>query len=631
MKRIISIVLLIMIVVSVILIIVTAHNQKNTDTIEYKTLYGDAYRDNNVNIKDATTIQLYLNKLIPENKINIHNARVNDYLKLSDKDASLIQEYIANIIDVFPIEENDKVIDKTIYYDDYWDISEEFPDSTIQKINEESIYSFKVINGVKTKTRDNKLLDKISDTSCHAVGTGYCYVEIVPNYLIDEYKSKGNEVEGVKIVNLFISPAPLNMVYVCGQSDAYGLTSDNLVDINGVGKIQDSVLCPKGQVYSTLFPYYDIKGKEVSGISDIGEGTFINYLSYLPSSLTSSNSLYNSQLSYPLNSLTANGHGKTGPDSGFAYEYNRLSNEKVWIINTAVGNSQIANWEKGSYYYELSLLVYKKCNEIRDEEIKANHYTKSRQIILWMQGDGDIFTEFDEYYYGFIDMLDSFDIDLGYDIFSMIISRSSVVDGDYNGYWDLSLIYPRVIQNYFANSIDYPKVFLTSRVNELWITENDIKKYFKDIYPSGHLDYPLRLNSTIRFNLPDSLELVHGDIHFGQAGHNENGIDSAKNTYNQLYKNRKTPSLIYIDEDGHFVYDEYYASEKSFVLSSRFDPPNEGKYCYKVFDDSIIDFDEESETFTFLEYEDVNIDVYYYDELIHTLTIHPNFEIEELY
>lgn len=66
---------------------------------------GDVNFDSDVSVKDATTIQKYLAKLItlPEELVDSGDVDGNEKLTISD--ATLIQKFVAHIIDVFPVED----------------------------------------------------------------------------------------------------------------------------------------------------------------------------------------------------------------------------------------------------------------------------------------------------------------------------------------------------------------------------------------------------------------------------------------------------------------------------------------------------------------------------------------------
>lgn len=70
-----------------------------------EVVYGDADKNSEVNIQDATCVQMYLARLITDDDIDLVAAGVTAGGDISIKDVTYIQMYIAKLIDKFPIEE----------------------------------------------------------------------------------------------------------------------------------------------------------------------------------------------------------------------------------------------------------------------------------------------------------------------------------------------------------------------------------------------------------------------------------------------------------------------------------------------------------------------------------------------
>lgn len=75
------------------------------------TLYGDADLDGNVTITDATCIQLHLAKLQTLTGQKLTNAKVSGNEDLTIMDTTLIQQFLARLIDQFPAEKSKAVKD----------------------------------------------------------------------------------------------------------------------------------------------------------------------------------------------------------------------------------------------------------------------------------------------------------------------------------------------------------------------------------------------------------------------------------------------------------------------------------------------------------------------------------------
>ena len=69
------------------------------------TLYGDANGDGTLTVSDATSVQRHLAKINTLSDERLRAAKVSGNKEISIKDATLIQEKIAGLIDKFPAEE----------------------------------------------------------------------------------------------------------------------------------------------------------------------------------------------------------------------------------------------------------------------------------------------------------------------------------------------------------------------------------------------------------------------------------------------------------------------------------------------------------------------------------------------
>ena len=81
---------------------------------EAAPLWGDANGDGIVNIRDVTCIQRHVAEMENITDKNLQAALVSGEKTLSIQDATLIQQYLAELIDRFPAEEKQEVINMTI-------------------------------------------------------------------------------------------------------------------------------------------------------------------------------------------------------------------------------------------------------------------------------------------------------------------------------------------------------------------------------------------------------------------------------------------------------------------------------------------------------------------------------------
>ena len=207
----------------------------------------------------------------------------------------------------------------SLRYDDHHDVS----GKTVEIIDAGSPTSYQVGYGVEENTlRDTAVVTLEGDTLV-ATGIGTAKVRI----------------DGTEYA-VTVEPAPISLLLIIGQSNAEGME----------GSGNQSVICPDGQVYSTYAKSNGLTGDAGLTVENAGN--------YVPSALAGEHSTVNingtdTKLSgYPVNSLTEEGAGKYGMDSGLAYEWAKQTSEKVWVVNAAHGASSITSWQKGKENYD---------------------------------------------------------------------------------------------------------------------------------------------------------------------------------------------------------------------------------------------------------------------------------------
>lgn len=420
----------------------------------------------------------------------------------------------------------------TLKYDDYYSDCE-----SVKIIDKGKPESFKVGFGVPEGTRDDAVV-AVKGGVLHAVGIGTAKVKI------------DGETYTVKV-----KPAPISMFLLIGQSNMYGTDGDST----------QSVANKNGQVYSTFC--------HPSGL------TPDNADMYVPSALTGEYSYINrvgtkTRLEKsPVNRLTEAGGGKFGIDSAFAYEYNRITGDKVWTVNVARGSTGIKKWQKGAAEYEKAVAVFKQAQKLMREEILAGHYILKDYGYLWCHGCTDRLNSASDYLEGFLAMHKNIRKDLTFDIdgdgkkeileFCNIIMPRKGKD-DYIGYrngidadktgvsycqsfLDLEMSGPRVAQYWLVNNPEYPEINLVCNIGDKWVTmpdgTNGVSEYFKKHYKNGRVDYPVQDPQSKEWYTPTTPFDVHDNMHYNQIGYNEVGFEAARNT--AILRNRtKKPSGI---------------------------------------------------------------------------------------
>ncbi len=485
----------------------------------------------------------------------------------------------------------------TLQYDDRYSISSLGDQWAIASIETKEISSRKVLSGKSTGEYDDEVIiqDDKDEKKIIAAGVGQAELLLVPKDKLElaeavldgdgDINESGNSIEAVRI-NVTVKPATLTVIYVAGQSNAEGWCSANTGYQYG-----ESVACVEGDVYSTYAP--TSKAKAVTGISFSGNCTEQNAADFVAEALTSSKSISGSDLEYSLNTLTENGNGKTGLDSGLAYEWNRLTGNKVWIVNTAWGGTSVNTWVPGGIHYERSAAVNRLVKQTYQAEINAGHYTEGNRVLFWLQGEADKRKSAEEYYNSFEFMYNAMMQDLELDGFGIIMVRSD--EGSRTNEDDISMSGPRIAQYAAGSSQGLPKVYVVSNVNEQWISDAQVKKYFSEKYPKGYLTYPMQNGSA---ELPDSVADVHNDIHYSQIAHNENGITAAEGMYSILFKSgaNRNLQISWRNRAGENISRLTVDKDEQEILVPVVIPSYYAKQIYYLTPDKTISFNERTGT-----------------------------------
>lgn len=448
-------------------------------------------------------------------------------------------------------------------YDDRYSISELEDDYSVAYIFDQTVTSYQVSKG-KKGSRDTSVVetDGTSKKSLIATGVGTATVLMVPDEQLNQVESTIDKVnssnDDAVIDTLFdtydvntlsswialkvkVEPAELTLIFVSGQSNAEGWCSASTGYVP-----KDSILCEEGVIYSTYVPYETARGKRITGLNfSSADATGSNAAKFVPGSLTGNSSISGATLQYPLNALSEDGNGKTGPDSGIAYRWNQLTGDKVWVVNAAWGGTSISKWIPGTTYYDRAKAIYDLAEQTFRAEISAGHYTEGNVLMFWVQGEADKSRTSSSYISYFDKMYDGWMSNYSLDGFGIIMVRAAT--GSHNTVEDLNLTGSRTALYAIGASKEYPKAFVVSNVNEQWVTDSGVSTYFKNEYSNGKLSYSTHRNASP--SIPTTVAAVHSDIHYSQIGHNENGITAAEGMYNALNKGSGSVSVSWKQED----------------------------------------------------------------------------------
>ncbi len=467
-----------------------------------------------------------------------------------------------------------------IYYDDRYSFESLYPGYSILDIDQRKVDSYQVKDGAKSNKKDSSVLESGSNgaTDVIACGTGTAVVTLSPKkYLAQAQKlwkqgnvtDKPQELENTETqeiscvqVTVTVKPAKLDLFYLGGQSNMEGMC-------NGGYRPKDSVMCTPGTVYSSYVPAYQEASKVVNGIGltnltdASGKGWKNDVKAYLPSSLTANTTLSGKKLVYSLNALTSEGDGKTGPDSGIGYEWNRLTKHKVWLVNAGWTGSSIVYWIPGEDCYERAKAAYTSAYQVWAAEIAAGHYAKGSVLMFWLQGEADRGMSAEKYLTQFNSMWRGLKDQCKIKRLGIISVRASRYESNFFGTDDIMMTGPRIVQYALASDPARTDIYMVSNVNENWVSDKGVKNYFAKAYPSGTLDYPCRKGANRK--LPVTEAGVHPYIHFTQVAHNENGITAAQGMYQTFQQSQTPQSVIWKAANGKNISSLRLLPQKSVV------------------------------------------------------------------
>lgn len=332
-------------------------------------------------------------------------------------------------------------------------------------------------------------------------------------------------------IEVVIKKAPINLLLIIGQSNAEGERSrENLVSTYH----KQTILCKEGQVYSTYAPAKDYAYKRIGGFSKVGENLSIeNANSFIPNSITDNTS---SKEWCRTNNLTkaAGTCSKLGFDSALAYEWNTLTNEKVYIINAAEGNTSITSWIPGNKKREnnfwQAVELYKRAVEVVEND---SHYYIHHQGYFWLQGENDKNMPVATYRNYFLQMHNGLREQTSLNFAAILSVRAGM---KYTCKADFAMNGPRTAQKDLTNERD--DIYLASTVSDKWTSNKVVKQYFKDTYTNNktyHKENPMKDK---KVKMPSTVDEVHNTLHYEQLGYNEIGKDAAKNMVEILYQGK---------------------------------------------------------------------------------------------
>ncbi len=366
-----------------------------------------------------------------------------------------------------------------------------------------------------------------------------------------------------KTYGVKVSAAPISLLLIIGQSNAEGVPSSTS-KLSSYKK--QWIASEEGQVYSTYAPSDSAKYTQIGWYSSTAKHglSTSNESAFIPSSLTNNSSSKDYRWT---NNLTTAGNGKSGIDSALAYEWNKLTGEKVWVINAAHHGSSITSWQPGSSKsnnnFWQAVDLYIAAEELLSKEIAAGHYTLSHKGIFWLQGEQDKNMSASKYLSYFSKMNKALRTQLNgsgisgmkkaIDFTGIIMVRAASSKPATTS--DFALTGPRLAQYYMTTSASYSTIYLASQASEQWTSNANVKSYFKNKYGTQAKYRAANPNKSGTISMPTKISQVHSTIHYSQLAYNEIGMDAADNICYALgyakAPTSKVSSVTIVTADGY--------------------------------------------------------------------------------
>lgn len=329
-----------------------------------------------------------------------------------------------------------------------------------------------------------------------------------------------------------VTPATISMFMITGHS----------VGAGDGGNIGQSVVCEDGQVYSAYRPY-----SITSAEGGLGYGA-----DKRAGCMDSSGNRVDLTSQQHLDAFTAAGVGNMGEGSAFGYQWNKLTGEKVWILNFAVGGSCLNEWQTGveghaswtKYHYDTAIKSFGYAQTVVKNEIAAGHYTFGHMAMLYHNGVN--YANYPGWTYEKIQA----DYDAMWNGYKEALATDMDGDGDtetleglglmpfYNFTNEYHDLFDKPAGYYMASSAQYPDVFLASNIYFNWMKLEGLSSF-----PVPN--YPVQNGSTLKVPVSvvhkdnggssaDSVFCKADNMHPSQVVHNAVGMDIAQNMYTYL-------------------------------------------------------------------------------------------------
>jgi len=351
---------------------------------------------------------------------------------------------------------------------------------------------------------------------------------------------------GVATHKVTVTPAIISMFMITGHS----------VGAGDGGSIGQSVVCEDGQVYSSHRPY-----SITSAEGGLGYGADLR-----AGCTNSAGETVGITSQQHLDAFTAAGVGCPGEGSAFGYQWNKLTGEKVWILNFAVGGSCLNEWQTGvkghatwtEYHYDTAVKAFGYAQEVVKNEIAAGHYTFGHMAMLYHNGVNDA------NYPGWTDEQIEADYEAMWNGYKAALATDMDGDEDIETLEGLGIVpfynftnryndlFDKPAGYYMASSAEYPDVFLASNIYFNWMKEEGLSTFPTPNYPVQNgttLKVPVSVAHKDNGGTSENSVFCKADnMHPTQVVHNATGMQLAQSMYAYLYEAHETTQVVLKDQ-----------------------------------------------------------------------------------
>lgn len=342
-----------------------------------------------------------------------------------------------------------------------------------------------------------------------------------------------------KAYTVTVSPATISVFLITGHSVGYGQ----------YGAAGQSVAIEPGQAYSSWR-----RESLTSAEGGLGYG---------------SNKQAGGTNEYAIDAFDDGQYGTRGVGSALAYNWNKLTGEKVWVMNLAVPGSCINEWLPGvpgwhyesdptkyehyAYKYEATIKHFGYLTTILSNEIKAGHYELGHMSMIYFSGANFGNAHYTDWTYDSLKQ----DYATFWDGLKKDLAKDINGDGKTDTLESLGIVplwsksdqtysYDKLLNYYMAASAEYPDVYIASECYRAW-AKGELATFPAINYATQGTAVNVPTSISYTESTPYSVFCTEDNTHLSQVTYNAVGLDIAANA-NKWYTdttNTKTVEFRY--------------------------------------------------------------------------------------